>query len=204
MSLVELLMKGGIIMIPIGLLSVFTAYLFIERYLYIRKNSSLERNFMNNIKDLVHQGNVNSAVAFCKSSENAIGRVIEKGLLRIGRPIKEIEGTLESVANIEITKMERNTSYLGIIAGIAPMLGFIGTIMGVIKIFYDISLSDNISIGIIAGGLYTKMITSGAGLVVGVIAYTCYHILTIMIERFTLSLQETSFELTQVLQDPAK
>jgi len=106
-----------------------------------------------------------------------------------GKTAKEVEGYMESATNLEVAMMEKDTGYLGIIAGIAPMLGFIGTISGVIKIFYNISLSDNISIGIIAGGLYQKMICSGAGLIVGVIAYACYHYLQMMIDRFTIKLQ---------------
>jgi biopolymer transport protein ExbB len=117
--------------------------------------------------------------------------------------MKEIEGVMESTANVEVGEMEKGTGYLGIIAGIAPMLGFIGTISGIIRIFYTISLSDNISIGIIAGGLYEKMITSGAGLVVGVLAYTGYHILSQMIQNFTLRAQRDSLEFIRCIMSPA-
>jgi biopolymer transport protein ExbB len=124
--------------------------------------------------------------------------------MRIGKPIKEIESNIETAGSMEIAKMENNLGYLGVIAGIAPMLGFIGTIVGIIKIFYDISLSDNISIGIIAGGLYQKMITSCAGLIVGVIAYTGYHYLTILIDKFTLRVEVVATEFLDILQEPTK
>jgi biopolymer transport protein ExbB len=124
------------------------------------------------------------------SGNSATERILLTGLSMSGKQGKDVEGIMESAANIEIAEMEKNLGYLGIIAGIAPMLGFIGTISGVIKIFYNISLADNISIGIIAGGLYQKMICSGAGLIVGVIAYSCYHYLQLMIDRYTITMQK--------------
>ncbi len=191
-------------MIPISILFFLTLYLIIERWLFIRSNTRVDDNFIDNVKDMVMQGNIKSAESFCKNQRNSIGRIFEKAVGRIGSPIKDIEGTLETVGQIELSRLERNLGYLGIIAGIAPMLGFIGTISGIIRIFYDISLSDNISVGIIAGGLYEKMITSGAGLIVGVIAYTGYHLLNMLIEKFTLKLEINSFEFMEVLQKPTE
>ncbi|MGA0559351.1 MotA/TolQ/ExbB proton channel family protein [Larkinella sp. VNQ87] len=204
MQLFDLIAKGGWVMIPISLLFFFALYLIIERWLFIRGNTRVDDNFIDNVKDMVMQGNIKSAESFCKNQRNSIGRIFEKAVGRIGSPIKEIEGTLETVGQIELSRLERNLGYLGIIAGIAPMLGFIGTISGIIRIFYDISLSDNISVGIIAGGLYEKMITSGAGLIVGVIAYTGYHLLNMLIEKFTLKLEINSFEFMEVLQKPTE
>jgi len=203
-QLFDLVAKGGWVMIPIGLLFFLTLYLIIERWLFIRNNTRIDGNFIDNIKDLVMQGNIKSAESFCKNQRNSAGRVFEKAIGRLGSPIKEIEGTLETVGQIEISRLERNLGYLGIIAGIAPMLGFIGTISGIIRIFYDISLSDNISVGIIAGGLYEKMITSGAGLIVGVIAYTGYHLLNMLVEKFTFRLEINAFEFMEVLQKPTE
>ena len=191
-------------MIPISLLFFFALYMIIERWLFIRSNTKVDDNFIDNVKDMVLQGNIKSAESFCKNQRNSIGRIFEKAVGRIGSPIREIEGTLETVGQIELSRLEKNLGYLGIIAGIAPMLGFIGTISGIIRIFYDISLSDNISVGIIAGGLYEKMITSGAGLIVGVIAYTGYHLLNMFIEKFTLKLEINSFEFMEVLQKPTE
>ncbi len=134
-----------------------------------------------------------------RNSDTSLARILESGLSQPGKTPKDIENYMEATANLEISEMEKNTGYLGIIAGIAPMLGFIGTIAGVIKIFYNISLADNISIGIIAGGLYQKMICSGTGLIVGVIAYSCYHYLQMMIDRYSIDMQRQVNEVIKVL-----
>ena len=186
----ELLIKGGVIMIPILLLSLFSVYLFIERLAYIIQTTKINNGVIDNILLEVQNKNISKAIQHAQNDHTSIGRIFLSGLSKAGKPIQEVENHIESTTNLEITKMEKNTGYLGIIAGIAPMLGFIGTISGVIKIFYNISLADNISIGIIAGGLYQKMICSGAGLIVGVIAYSCYHYLQMKIDRYTINLQE--------------
>ncbi len=129
--------------------------------------------------------------------------MIEKGISRIGRPIAEIERSMESVGKFEISKLERNLKILGIVAGIAPMLGFIGTIMGVIKIFYNISLADNISIGLISGGLYEKMITSASGLIVGVLAYVGYHYLNLLLDKVVFKMEDHAIEFIDILQKEA-
>jgi biopolymer transport protein ExbB len=201
-SPIEFVLKGGFIMVPIGILLLATLYLIFERFFVIRSQIKTDAGFIDNVRDMVMQGNIKSAESFCKNQRTSMGRVFEKATGRIGSPIRDIESTIETVGQIEIGRLERNMGYLGIIAGIAPMLGFIGTISGIIRIFYDISLTDNISVGIIAGGLYEKMITSGAGLVVGVIAYTGYHLLNMMVERFTLALEMNAFEFLEVLQKP--
>ena len=186
----ELLAKGGIIMIPILLLSLFSVYLFIERFTYIKQTSAIDNKLIDNVLLEIRNVNIPKAIQHAQNDHTSIGKILLSGLNKIGKPVQEIESHIESTTNLEITKMEKNTGYLGITAGIAPMLGFIGTISGVIKIFYNISLTDNISIGIIAGGLYQKMICSGAGLIVGVIAYTFYHYLQMKIDRYTIKLQE--------------
>ena len=168
LNLLQLILKGGWVMYPIFILSVMAFYIFFERYFTLRKANKDESSLMLQVRELIKQGNLSSAVALCKQSNTPIGRMLQKGLLRIGKPIKEIEGAIENVGKLEVAKLEKNISVLGIIAGIAPMLGFVGTISGVIKIFYNISLTDNISMGSIAGGLYEKMITSAAGLIVGI------------------------------------
>jgi biopolymer transport protein ExbB len=186
----ELLAKGGIIMIPILLLSLFSVYLFIERFYYIKQTAKIDNKLIDIILLELQNTNISNAIQYAQNDHTSTGKILLSGLNKLGKPIQEIESHMESTTNLEITKMEKNTGYLGIIAGIAPMLGFIGTISGVIKIFYNISLTDNISIGIIAGGLYQKMICSGAGLIVGVLAYSCYHYLQMKIDRYTINLQE--------------
>lgn len=201
-TLFDLLMKGGVIMIPILLLLIIAIYLFVERFLYLRSVIKLNRDFGPTIKRYLEQGDLKMARLYAEQQDSATGQVIRTGLDYVGRPFKEIEAVMESMTNIKVAEMERNLGYLGIIAGIAPMLGFIGTISGIIHIFYDISLSDNISIGIIASGLYEKMITSGSGLVVGVIAYCGYHLLHQRIQRFTIQIQKDVFDFMKSLLVP--
>jgi biopolymer transport protein ExbB len=190
-TLLDLMMKGGVIMIPIVILSLLTIYIFIERIAYIKRSSSIDRGLIPAVLNELKNGQQNNAFIHVRNNQAAVGRILESGLEKVGKPVSEIERNLETTTNLEITKMEQYTGYLGIIAGIAPMLGFIGTISGVIKIFYNISLADNISIGIISGGLYQKMICSGAGLIVGVLAYAAYHYLQMKIDRYTIKLQES-------------
>jgi biopolymer transport protein ExbB len=198
-NVAELLMKGGFIMIPIILLSFISIYIFIERYLYIKKNSIVDESLVKNVINEIRNKKSDEALIRAKKIDTSLGRIIESGLNQTGKSAKDLESYMEATANIEISMMEKDTGYLGIIAGIAPMLGFIGTISGVIKIFYNISLADNISIGIIAGGLYQKMICSGTGLIVGVIAYSAYHYLQMMIDRFSIKMQRQANEVVKAL-----
>jgi biopolymer transport protein ExbB len=202
LSLLDLILKGGYIMIPIGVLSIISIYVLIEKFIVIKKAGKVNQDFMNNVKEQIKKGNLEGASSVCKSNPSAVAAVIEKGIARIGKPIKEIESAMEGVGKLEVAKMEKNISILGIVAGIAPMFGFIGTISGVIKIFYNISLADNISIGLISGGLYEKMITSAAGLVVGVFSFVSYHYLNLMIDRTIYKIEASSIEFIDVLQDP--
>jgi biopolymer transport protein ExbB len=198
-NIAELLMKGGIIMIPIILLSIFSIYLFIERFIFIRRSSVIDETMVFNVISGLRDKRTDEALLLARDSNTSLGRILESGLNNPGKSLKDAESYMESTANLEISVMEKDTGYLGIIAGIAPMLGFIGTISGVIKIFYNISLADNISIGIIAGGLYQKMICSGTGLIVGVIAYAAYHYLQMMIDRFSIDMQRQVNEVVKAL-----
>ena len=201
---IDLLFKGGWVMLPLALLAFIGLVIFVERYLTIRKASSDESNLMQQVKQSVISGKLDSAIAICRNSNTPLGRMLQKGLLRIGRPIKDIEGAIENVGKLEVSKLEKNISILGIIAGIAPMLGFVGTIIGVITIFHDVSLKGIIEIGTISGGLYTKMITSAAGLIIGIIAYVLYHILNIMVDRIILRMETDAIEFIDLLEEPGK
>jgi biopolymer transport protein ExbB len=204
MSFLELMVKGGIVMIPIALLSLISLYIIIERYLSIKKATKYDPGFIMGINQNLITGNITSARAMCHTAgDHALPRVIETGISNIGQPLREIEDSLETVSNMEIKEMERNMEYLGLIAGIAPMLGFIGTISGIIKIFYQISITENVSISIIAGGLYEKMLTSGAGLLVGIIAYSGYHLLNMRIDRFALRLERNVYEFVKTIKSPS-
>ena len=191
-------------MIPIGVLAVLGLVIFFERFFTISRASKNESNLMLQVRSSIHTGNLESAVALCRNNNSPLGRMLQKGLMRIGRPIKDIEGAIENVGKLEVAKLERNIGILGIVAGIAPMFGFLGTIAGVIKIFYDISKTDNISMGVISGGLYVKMVTSAAGLFVGIVAYVGYHVLNMMVDKVILKLETDSIEFIDLLEEPSK
>lgn len=201
---IELLFKGGWVMVPLALLAFMGLVIFVERYLTIRKASKNEMNLMLQVKQSVKSAKLDSALAICRNSNTPLGRMLEKGLLRIGRPIKDIEGAIENVGKLEVSKLEKNISILGIIAGIAPMLGFVGTIIGVITIFHEVSVKGIIEIGTISGGLYVKMITSATGLIIGIIAYVLYHILNIMVDRIILKMETDAIEFIDLLEEPGK
>lgn len=203
-NILDMLIKGGPIMIPIALCSIIAVYIMIERYFSIKKKFKINDNFMSSIKDNVVNGNIAAALNLCRTNPTPVAKMVEKGLIRIGKPLKDIEASMENVGNLEISKAEKNLGVLGIIAGVAPMLGFIGTIMGVITIFHSIAATDNFSISIVAGGLYQKMITSLAGLVVGVFSYSGYHMLMMMVDRLTFRIEAAVIEFVDILQEPTR
>jgi biopolymer transport protein ExbB len=202
LSLLELIMKGGWVMVPIILLLFITIYIIIERSITISKFTKSNSGDINNFFNLLKRGDDQAAMEMARSSENKVLKVLETGVQRLGRPASEIEEGMSSRVNIMISRLQQRLSYLGIIAGIAPMLGFIGTISGIIRIFYDISVSENISIGVIASGLYEKMVSSGSGLIVGIIAYAAYHYLLLKIDVFAEKVESTAFDFMNVIQQP--
>lgn len=204
MNFLELMLKGGWVMYPIYALSILAIYFAIERYLTIRKASMIDSNFMKNIRDYLMNGKMDSAIALCKNTNTPIARLLLKGIKRIGKPIKEVESAVENEGRLEIYRLEKNMNWLGIIAGIAPMLGFVGTISGVIKIFYTISVEKVISIDAIAGGLYEKMITSAAGLIVGILAHIAFHFLNSMIDRVSYQIESNAVEFIDLIQEPTQ
>lgn len=199
-SVLEFIFKGGFFLIPISILLFYTFYLIIERYLYIHKASKIDNHLMVDIRDNLNLGKLDLARTIAERSNSASGNIIKEGILVIGRPINEIESNMDRAADIEIGEMEKHLGQLGLIAGIAPTLGFIGTISGVIKIFYSISVTENISIGNISEGLYEKMISSGSGLIVGIIAYSAYHLLNGKIDSFALKIQKQILEFVNIIQ----
>lgn len=201
-SVLEFILKGGIFLIPIAILLFYTIYIIIERFLYIKKATRTDPHLMKDIRTHLNAGNIDMAISAAERDGAASAIVIKEGIQTIGRPISEIESNMEKMANIEIGEMEKKLGVLGLIAGIAPTLGFIGTISGVIKIFYSISVTENISIGNISGGLYEKMISSGAGLIVGIIAYSAYHLYNSMIDNYSLNMQRHVLEFVNIIQGP--
>lgn len=201
-SVLEFIFKGGLFLIPIAILLFYTFYVIIERYLFINKAAKIDYNLIRDVRDNLNSGNLDTAVILAERSGTAAGIILKEGILTIGRPISEIESNMERAADIEIGQMEHRLGQLGLIAGIAPTLGFIGTISGVIKIFYSISVTENISIGNISGGLYEKMISSGSGLIVGIIAYSAYHLFNGKIDSFSLNVQKQILEFVNIIQRP--
>jgi biopolymer transport protein ExbB len=199
-SVLGFILKGGFFLIPIGILLFYTFYLIIERYLYINRTAKVDPLLMRDVRDQLVAGNFDLARSITERTNTASGNVIKEGILLIGRPVAEIESNMDRAADIEIAQMEQHLGQLGLIAGIAPTLGFIGTISGVIKIFYSISVTENISIGNISGGLYEKMISSGSGLIVGIIAYSAYHLLNGKIDNYALKVQKQILEFVNIIQ----
>ncbi len=201
-SYLDFILKGGIMIIPIIILLFFCIYVIVERYLSIKKTTKQDENMINDVRIQLKSGKIDNAIMMCGRGNTASGNIIKSGISIIGRPISEIESVMEKTANVEIAEMEKGLGYLGLISGIAPILGFIGTISGVIKIFHTISNTGNLNIQTISGGLYEKMISSGAGLVVGVIAYSAYHLFNMMIDHFSLKVQKQTLEIINVIQQP--
>lgn len=205
LSMWDLAVKGGWIMIVLGVFSVIAIYIFIERFLAINKSSKEEKNFMNNIRDFIHDGRIDSAVVLCKNNDTPIARMIEKGLSRIGRPLSDINTAIENIGKLEVSRLEKNIAGLATISGTAPMLGFLGTVIGMVKAFYDMSMAgNNIDIQLLSTGIYQAMVTTVGGLVVGIIAYICYNILVARIEKLVFLLEATATEFMDVLHEPAK
>lgn len=201
-SAFDLLLKGGPVMIPLAILFFATIYLFIERFITIKKASQIDGNFMKNVKDYILQGNIEGAKSLCKATNSPVAKIIEKGIQRIGRPVKDIENAIESAGKIEISKLEKNVGILNTIAGLAPMFGFLGTILGVITIFQEISIKNSIEIGTISGGLYVKMITSAAGLFIGMLAFAAYSFLTNRIDREMRNMELSAIDFIDLLEEP--
>ena len=204
LTIYELVLKGGWIMAILGLLSIIAVYIFIERFFTINKASKEDRNFMNNIRDFIKSGRVDSALTMCKSNSSPIARMIEKGLMRIGRPLNDINAAIENVGKLEVSRLEKNVAGLATIAGAAPMLGFLGTVIGMIIAFYDMSMAgNNIDIALLSTGIYQAMITTVGGLIVGILAYIFYNLLVAKVEKLVYLLEARSTEFMDLLNEPA-
>ncbi|MEO8068172.1 MAG: MotA/TolQ/ExbB proton channel family protein [Flavobacteriales bacterium] len=205
LSVWQLIQYGGwYIMVPLALMSLFTVYILIERMMAMRAALKLDNDFMAKVRDYVHDNKIDSAKNLCSSSRSPIAHVVGKGVSRFGSPMEDIESAMQNAAEVEMSKLERNVGTLSLFSKLAPMMGFIGTIIGVINIFYRISLTDNMSIGGIAEGLYQKLVTSGGGLIVGIVAFTAYHILNAMADRVAARMSQTGMEFMDMLHEPPK
>jgi biopolymer transport protein ExbB len=203
-SMLSLLEKGGWIMYPLYFLLVAAIFVFVERLLAINKASKIEPNFMNIIRDNIITGNVQAARNLAKNTDSPVARMIDKGIQRIGKPLDAIEKSMENVGRLEMYKMEKNLSILSLISGIAPMFGFLGTIIGMVQLFYGIASTGEYTLNTIAGGIYTKMITSATGLIIGLIAYVGYNFLSTQIDKTANKMEVASSEFIDILQEPTR
>ncbi|MEO8712796.1 MAG: MotA/TolQ/ExbB proton channel family protein [Parafilimonas sp.] len=204
MNVWSLLNKGGWIMYPLYVLLAVAIFVFFERLIAIRKASRIDTNFMNIIRDNIITGNVTAARNLARNTENPVARIIDKGIQRIGKPIDAIEKSMENVGRLEMYKMERNLNILSLIAGIAPMFGFLGTIVGMLQLFSAIASTGELELSEIAGGIYTKMITSASGLIIGLLAYVAYNFLNTQIDKTANKMEMASAEFIDVLQEPTR
>jgi len=203
-NLWDILERGGPLMIPLALLLLAAIFVFIERVMAINKASRVDENFMNIIRDHIVNNNVTAARSLAKNTNNATARIIDKGVQRIGKPIDSIEESMENVGRLELYKMEKNVSILSVIGYIAPLFGFLGTIIGMFQLFYNIASTGEYSISNIAGGIYVKMISSAGGLIIGIIAYIGYRYLNSQIDKATNKMEVASAEFIDILQEPTR
>jgi biopolymer transport protein ExbB len=204
-SFIDLAIKGGWVMIPIVLLSLVAVYIFFERWFAIKKASSVDLNFMNRIRDYIKDGKIDSAKALCQSTDNPVARMIEKGISRIGRPLNDVNAAIENVGKLEIYKLEKGLPTLATVAGGAPMIGFLGTVIGMVQAFHKMSTSgNNINVGDLSGGIYTALITTVAGLIVGIIAYFAYNTLVARVDKVINNMEGGASEFIDLLNEPAK
>ncbi len=205
LTLLDLAIKGGWVMIPIILLSFVAAYIFIERYFVIKRATREDINFMNRIKDYIHDGKIDAAVALCKSTDSPSARMVEKGISRLGRPLQDITTAIENVGKLEISKLEKAFPTLATITGAEPMLGFLGTVIGMVQSFYAMSQAgNNIEVSLLSDGIYTALITTVAGLIVGILGYFAYNVLVVRVERVVFNLEATLTEFMDILNEPIK
>ena len=205
LTLLDFAIKGGWVMIPIFLLFLIATYIFIERFYVIKRASRQDTNFMNRIKNYIHDGKIDAALALCKSTDSPSARMVEKGISRLGRPLHDISTAVENVGKLEISKLERGFPTLATIAGAEPMLGFLGTVIGMVQSFYNMEQAgNNIDVSMMSGGIYTALITTVAGLIVGILGYFAYNTLVVRTEKVVFSLEATMTEFLDILNEPLK
>jgi biopolymer transport protein ExbB len=205
MSLADLYMAGGWVMHIIALLSFVALYIFVERYLVVTKATKIDANFMNRIKDYMYEGKVDGALQLCRKTNTPQARMVEKGITRLGRPLADVTSAIENVGRLEIHKLEKRFPTLATIAGAAPLLGFFGTVIGMVQAFYEMSLAGNsLDISVLSGGIYVALITTVGGLILGILAYFGYNLLVVKVENVVFQLETTSSEFLDILNEPVK
>lgn len=203
-SLISMAAKGGWLMLVLLLLSIVAIYIFGNKWWMIHKAGKIDRNFMKDIHELIHEGKIKSAVELCRKYDSPVARLVEKGIERIGRPLSDIQTAVENMGNVEVARLEKGLPMLATIAGGAPMIGFLGTVMGMVQAFFNMSQAgNNIDITLLSGGIYTAMVTTVGGLIVGIIAYFGYNYLTSEISNLVFKMESTTIEFMDMLHEPA-
>ena len=204
LSLIDMAAKGGWIMIVLAALSVIALYIFGKKWWMLRHANRINKNFMNDVRDYIHEGKIKSAVTLCEKYDSPIARLVEKGIERIGRPLGDIQTAVENTANVEVARLEKGLSALATISGGAPMLGFLGTVIGMIRAFFNMSQAgNNIDITLLSSGIYTAMVTTVGGLIVGILAYFGYNYLTARINSLVFKMESATIEFMDLLHEPA-
>ncbi|MBP3482973.1 MAG: MotA/TolQ/ExbB proton channel family protein [Alistipes sp.] len=205
MGLWELFNKGGWLMWVLLLLGGLTVFIFVERFIAISKASGLDINFMNRIRDYIYDGKIDSAVNLCRKTDTPIARMIEKGIGRLGRPMGDVQTAIENVANLEVSKLENGLPFLATIAGGAPMIGFLGTVIGMVRTFMDMSAAGGtVDMALLSSGMYVAMVTTVGGLIVGIPAYFGYNYLVARIEKVVFRMEANSIAFMDILNQPVK
>jgi biopolymer transport protein ExbB len=206
-SFLDIIIESGplgiIIVLMLLVLSVIALYIFVERYLTIKRAGQVDQSFMNSIRANVQSGNIPGAKALCQSTDSPIARMVEKGIQRIGKPLRDIDAAIENVGNLEVFKLEKNLSTLASIAGAAPMIGFFGTVTGMIMAFYRMSTEQNVTPDLLAGGIYQALLTTAFGLFVGILAFIGYNVLVANVEKVVFKMERTTVEFMDLLQEPS-
>jgi len=202
-SLIDMAVKGGWLMIVLAVLSVIAIYIFGKKWWMIRQASKIDKDFMMDIRDYIHDGKIKSAKTLCGKFDTPVARMVESGIDRIGKPLSDIQTAVENVGNVEVARLEKGLPYLAMIAGGAPMIGFLGTVIGMVQAFFNMSKAGaNIDISLLSGGIYTAMITTVGGLIVGIIAYFGYNYLTSKVSNVVFQMESSTIEFMDLLDEP--
>ena len=203
-SLIQMATKGGWLMIILAILSIIAIYIFGKKWWMISKAQKVDRNFMRDIRDYIHEGKVKSALSLCEKYDSPVARLVEKGIERIGRPLTDIQTAVENMGNVEIARLEKGLPTLATIAGGAPMIGFLGTVLGMVQAFFNMAnAGNNIDITLLSSGIYTAMITTVGGLIVGILAYFGYNYLTAQISNLMFKMETATIDFMDLLHEPA-
>lgn len=203
-SLIEMATKGGWLMLVLLALSIVALYIFGKKWWMIRQAGKIDKNFMMDIRDYVHEGKIKSAQTLCTKFDSPIARMIESGIAHTGKPLEDIQSAVENVGNVEVARLEKGLPYLAMIAGGAPMIGFLGTVIGMVQAFFNMSQAgNNIDITLLSSGIYTAMITTVGGLIVGILAYFGYNFLTAEVSNIVFQMESSTIEFMDLINEPS-